>query len=45
MASHIMISYNWDIQPMVKKVVEGLGKRGIPVWFDLNAMSKDINER
>ncbi|XP_066910176.1 uncharacterized protein [Clytia hemisphaerica] len=40
---HIMISYNWDIQDLVKKVVSGLKSRGIPVWMDLDAMSGDIN--
>ena len=45
MAPHIMISYNWDIQDLVKKVAEGLKKRGIPVWMDLDAMSGDINSR
>lgn len=43
MSPHIMISYNWGIQEMVKKVAEGLKKRGIPVWIDLDKMSGDIN--
>ena len=45
MAPHIMISYNWDIQDLVKKIAGGLKKRGIPVWMDLDAMSGDINSR
>lgn len=45
MAPHIMISYNWDHQDLVRKVVKGLKDRGIPVWVDEDAMSGDINER
>ena len=40
-----MISYQWDIQELVKKVVQGLKNRGVPTWMDLDEMSGDINSR
>ena len=43
--SHIMLSYNWDHQNLVKTVAAGLKARGIPVWMDLDKMSGDINVR
>ena len=43
--SHIMRSYNWDHQKLVKKVAAGLKERGIPAWMDLDKMSGDTNAR
>jgi hypothetical protein len=41
---HIMISYQWGSQPIVKRVVEGLKQRGMDVWFDIDGdMKGNIN--
>jgi male-specific lethal 1 len=34
----IMVSYNWDHQHIVKKIVRHLQKRDIDVWFDVDQM-------
>ena len=39
-----MISYNWSRQKLVKKVAEGLEKRGLPIWIDFEEMSGDMNQ-
>eukprot|EP00794_Sanderia_malayensis_P014117 gene14117-15593_t len=45
MASHVMLSYQWDIQDLVKRVYQSLQARGLPVWMDIEGgMSGDINE-
>eukprot|EP00049_Salpingoeca_infusionum_P022833 m.9052 g.9052 ORF g.9052 m.9052 type:complete len:780 (-) comp5418_c0_seq1:3012-5351(-) len=42
---HVMISYQWNSQEAVKKVVAELEKRDIPVWFDINGdMYGNINQ-
>ena len=33
------MSYQWDVQPTVIRVVGALKDRGFAVWFDLEAMS------
>ncbi|XP_067931490.1 uncharacterized protein [Watersipora subatra] len=38
--SHIMISYQWEVQEQVKKVRERLRKEGYRVWIDYERMSK-----
>ena len=35
---HVMISYQWDNQPLVKKIADYLKERGFKVWFDLYDM-------
>jgi hypothetical protein len=42
---HVMLSYQWNSQPMVKKVAEYLKKEDIPVWFDIDGdMKGNINQ-
>ncbi|XP_074655014.1 uncharacterized protein LOC141908741 [Tubulanus polymorphus] len=42
---HVMLSYQWDRQELVKRVFKGLKVRGINVWMDIEGgMSGDINE-
>ena len=46
MSKHIMLSYQWDLQDLVKKVYESLQKRGLPVWMDIEGGVKgNINDR
>jgi len=33
------VSYQWDVQATIIRVVEALKQRGFAVWFDLEAMS------
>ncbi|XP_052089371.1 uncharacterized protein LOC127726075 [Mytilus californianus] len=35
---HIMISYNWGHQPMVKQIRDSLRNSGIKVWMDVDDM-------
>jgi len=35
---HIMISYQWDNQPLAKKIADYLKERGFKVWIDLYEM-------
>jgi len=35
---HIMISYQWDNQPLVKKIADYLKERGFKVWIDMYDM-------
>jgi len=35
---HIMISYNWDDQPIVKRLATALKEYGYEVWLDLEQM-------
>ena len=32
---HVMMSYQWDVQTVIKKIVQGLRKKGYKVWLDL----------
>ena len=42
--SHVMISYQWNSQSLVKSIVETLKGRGVPVWFDIDGdMKGNIN--
>eukprot|EP01048_Picozoa_sp_COSAG05_P016663 COSAG05_NODE_2177_length_3435_cov_2.162170_3_plen_156_part_00 len=34
-AKHVMMSYQWDVQTVIKKIVQGLRKKGYKVWLDL----------
>jgi len=36
---HIMISYNWGNQPIVKRIAASLKERGYLVWLDLEQMT------
>ncbi|KAK6182496.1 hypothetical protein SNE40_010174 [Patella caerulea] len=36
---HIMISYQWDVQPVMLKVKERLKQSGFKVWMDVEHMS------
>ena len=35
---HIMISYQWDNQPLAKKIADCLKEKGFKVWIDLYEM-------
>ncbi|KAK7469462.1 hypothetical protein BaRGS_00036528 [Batillaria attramentaria] len=37
-AGHVMLSYNWGHQPLVKKIHDQLVERGIKVWMDIKKM-------
>ncbi len=46
MAKHIMLSYQWDAQRLVKVVYSGLEAAGLPVWMDVQGgMKGNINDR
>ncbi|CAD5120164.1 DgyrCDS8741 [Dimorphilus gyrociliatus] len=36
---HIMISYQWGNQPLIKEIKSGLAKRGYNVWLDIEKMN------
>ena len=38
---HVMLSYQWDYQPLVIEVKNRLKGKGIKTWFDLENMKKD----
>ena len=40
---HIMISYQWDCQPIMVKVKDKLRQAGYKVWMDVEHMSKLSN--
>ena len=35
---HLMVSYQWDVQKTIERVVRSLQARGYDVWFDLDRM-------
>lgn len=35
---HVMMSYQWDVQGTVKRIVNELKARGYRIWFDLDDM-------
>jgi hypothetical protein len=35
---HIMVSYQWDYQKTIERVVRSLQKRGYTTWFDMDCM-------
>ena len=37
---HIMLSYNWHSQELVKKVYNDLTKKGIKCWMDIHGGMK-----
>jgi hypothetical protein len=36
---HIMLSYQWDVQPVVTRIVRALRARGYSTWFDIDDLS------
>ncbi|XP_058496143.1 uncharacterized protein LOC131466724 [Solea solea] len=45
MPSHIMLSYQWDDQALVKKVYSRLKDDGLPVWMDIEGgITGNIND-
>ena len=42
---HLMISYQWDYQPEVRKICQALESFGFDVWMDLKKMTGDIFKR
>lgn len=45
MPSHIMLSYQWDDQTLVKKVYDRLMENGFQVWMDIEGgVSGNIND-
>ena len=41
---HVMLSYNWGIQPLVKHVDERLRAEGINVWLDIREMGTSLTD-
>ena len=41
---HVMLSYNWNIQPLVKHIDEKLRQQGIKVWLDIRDMGPNLND-
>lgn len=45
MPGHIMLSYQWDSQDLVKKIYYRLKDDGLPVWMDIEGGVKgNIND-
>eukprot|EP00064_Thunnus_orientalis_P005029 superscaffoldBa00000478_g5042 len=45
MPSHIMLSYQWDDQALVKKIHDRLKDDGLPVWMDIEGgVTGNIND-
>ncbi|XP_071359866.1 uncharacterized protein [Trachinotus anak] len=45
MPSHIMLSYQWDDQALVKKIYNRLKDDGLPVWMDIEGgVTGNIND-
>jgi len=42
---HIMISYNWGVQPLVLKLAKALKSAGFKVWLDVEQMHGSTLER
>ena len=36
---HVMVSYQWDVQEAVLRIVGSLKQRSFAVWFDMDEMS------
>jgi hypothetical protein len=42
--SHVMLSYQWNNQGLVKQIADGLRKNNVPIWFDIAGdMKGNIN--
>ena len=35
---HIMLSYEWSVQPVIKRIRDSLVRRGYRVWLDIDQM-------
>ncbi|XP_030208076.1 uncharacterized protein LOC115540710 [Gadus morhua] len=45
MPAHIMLSYQWDDQPLVKRIHDRLIEHGLPVWMDIEGgVTGNIND-
>ncbi|KAJ8399249.1 hypothetical protein AAFF_G00412870 [Aldrovandia affinis] len=45
MAPHVMLSYHWDDQALVRRVYDRLKEDGIPLWMDVEGgVSGNIND-
>lgn len=45
MSLHIMLSYQWDDQALVKKIYKRLRDDGLPVWMDVEGgVTGNIND-
>ena len=42
---HVMMSYSWQEQPIVRRIVAELQARGYLVWFDLEQMKGSVMDR
>ena len=40
-AGHVMMSYQWSNQDVIKRIVHELRSHGIPVWLDIDYMGGD----
>ena len=38
---HVMISYEWSVQPVIKRIRDGLVRRGYRVWLDVSCRALD----
>jgi hypothetical protein len=45
LAEHVMVSYSWAEQPVVKRIVHDLQRRNYLVWFDLEQMKGSVMDR
>ncbi|XP_077991441.1 uncharacterized protein LOC144445678 [Glandiceps talaboti] len=41
---HVMLSYQWDSQPIVERIKNELEKRGYDTWMDIDDMKGNIHE-
>lgn len=45
MPAHVMLSYQWDDQALVKKIYNRLKDHGLPVWMDIEGgVTGNIND-
>lgn len=45
MPNHVMLSYQWNDQALVKRVYDRLMEDGFPVWMDIEGgVSGNIND-
>lgn len=45
MPAHIMLSYQWDSQDLVRKVYSRLRDDGLPVWMDVEGgVTGNVND-
>lgn len=39
---HVMLSYQWNVQPIIKRVDASLKRRGYETWFDLTNSASSL---